>query len=453
MEAVVIAITPSVMYKPRLILFSLSLLLITANLAFAAAGADGPPPSVPDLATTIADLRSKHEGDRFAFVQDLTQRFEHETDIPALRSLVDLGGAIKALTIELHDEDYVARACDGLVNQSLVSLSKLDSSDSDRMVDYYRKILSEDDHFALMQYWMDRLPTIEDLSLLNRLLVLGGEAIRLSRPLEDGRLKYVPEQARRFVARLSERMIELNPYNEGVFQVTLSYPDGRKEESRLVSVQPRNGNGLSVGFVIGDGGSPAYLFPAVSFTADGQRMVGTSYFRNVPAMLVLQFDRDTGKVKGSIRQTLSAGDILFEGTAIKSAAELFRGPPPKKAIDPGQPEGVYQGRIGELQGTLIIKRIGEREYGATFLSANGYTTLNFQKGELTRSSGVLTFIENSADQAALGKLGLTISLPSEDPQSKIELKGWGYMMRTGKVMDVSFVRSGDVDPYQDPSLW
>ncbi len=407
--------------------------------------------AVCDIPGMVSEYRGKREIERYQFVMNLIQTNERQKNIPTLRNLIDVAQAMRALAIELKDEDYVARACDQLQGLATVNLSKVDAGDQERLFGYYLTLSNLDDRYRMLNHWANQAESLEDLPLLERLINLATRAIDLDKEWDGSRYEYVPNEGRRLIRLATERALDLDPFLEGVFDVTLKNYRDKEVAYRMVVLQPKmkgGGNGLDVIFVAKEQDGLTYSFSDVSYERDRTGIKGianTPAHSGAPSALRFHVNRIDGTVAGKIRETRQATDLRFEGKAFRVIKDVAPGQPgPASSIV----EGVYQGRVGNLEGRLILKQLTHLEWGATFEPKDGPFLMPMMRGVYIARTGTLTLLSH-AMQARIGKIALGVESSGE----KVSLKGFQYTTRLGEVQDATFEKIGPVDPWTENQLF
>jgi len=379
-----------------------------------------------DIAAQITDLRSKNGDQRGMYAINLKAQYKDTTDTAALLNLQEAGTAMKLLSLELKDEDWVIRAASDLVNHVVLSLAKFSAIDGEALANYYRMLDGQTSRYALITHWQSQLATIEVASELNELVVFAVSA--RERSTEVGDEDWVGRAATSLITDITIKLTSLDPVHEGVYDVAMSDASlalGTLAFDKMAVLDSSSSKNLVIVFINSKLRVTAYSFSNAEI--NGNVVTGLVLSNgDISKKVSFLIDRTTGSVNGTIESTKNDA-IEFTGTQMFSTRQVFAGKTPR-VVTQNDVLGTLSGQLAGINGKLAIKSFLTNVYSATFTSDNGSIVMSFQ-GKFFPKTGVLSL--TSGD-----KLKLVVSLREKNGVEA--WNGFSFSTITGKVTPATF---------------
>lgn len=361
---------------------------------------------VCDIPGTIAKLESGTAGERFQFIGNLRTKYRR-SEVPAeLENLRAFALEARDLSTRLNDEDWLIRESVMLIDQAVIGLIKFRKPPvAKHMIASFKELSTEGSRFEAIKHWTEKVSQIEVTSELREIITFAEEAKNHSTAMQDA--DWIPREAERLMTLASTQLAILDPYHEGIFQITLSCPSINNSSCKqnypdlatmtILEAGQRSGYGLVTSFIMPSPVEPAYLFGDSQFNGGNGRMYGFSKVSTPtfprPAEFKLQLDRDSGAIRGVLIDSRSNGFVRFEGKPIRRVKELIdQTSGSTVTVTQGDLVGTYETKIGHRTGRLVIKETGDLNLIASFLPQPQGDPLDFKTGTFVKSQGVLSLV-------------------------------------------------------------
>jgi hypothetical protein len=397
---------------------------------------------VCDIPAKIAEMREKGQAYRFDVVSKVKRDTRASRILAVHQNVVDFGTEALKLSEELGDESWMVGEAQSLLDQGRLGLLKFGPVIATDMLALYELQKGESAHYEALTFWRAALATMEDAEAIRNLIRFGVGASDISKGRQES--DYIAREALTLAREATARYAIVNPAHEGMYRAILQVPEKGSVDYRLVIVETTGNSGLTVGFIHIETGRLTYLFTNATFNDLTELRADSTYY-GYTARLALRYDAARGSFDGWLRDTRYPEDIGVTAALVRSPAEYFRGTAPA-AIALRDLEGQYQGKIGNLEGTLIVKRFGPKLFAAAFNtkdSESNMVTIKYQTGFYNARVGVLTLV-NLANDENLQKLTLAFREKAGDGVHA-KLTGFNFGMNNYDAQQADLVWSGLVD--------
>lgn len=379
---------------------------------------------VCNIETAIEELRSKSENERYTFINQLKADYKDSNDVKVLKNLLDTAKAIEGLTIELGDADWVTREAVLLANDSVVSLAKYTKPVGSDIAFLFKQIDSEGKRYEVLSYYMQKVESIEDPLVLEQIIEFALQAKKQA--VADGNDGYVSRACDTLAENASVRIVALDPGHEGVYEVELEKEiDNLLTIDRIVVLDSTSQDNLVVNFI-------NTKYKKIVFSYQGAVILGNTIKGSsigegaMSSQFELKFNRRSGKVEGFISTTRTK-DISFSGQRAFEVSSIFEGEKPYE-ITANDVIGEMEGKIGDVEGTLIIQNFVPGVYSASFIAKKGELKIDYN-GKFYPKKGVLSLTHKNSNK-------LVISL--RNYYNKAKWKGAAFTSITGNVEKAIF---------------
>jgi hypothetical protein len=381
---------------------------------------------VCSLEATLAELRAMNGDERGMYAINLKSKYEDNTDVAVLENVYDLAVALRELTIELDDEDWVWRSANDLSNAMLVGMSKYSPVNGDNFVGLYKKLSNQTARYNMISYWQGKMTEMENIAQLEELIVFATGAREHSIAIDDE--GWIARAASSLASEITIKLTALDPAHEGLYDVTIDQAvldTGVFAFDRVAVLDSSSKDNLVVVFINSKFRRIVYKYVHAELlgnTIKG-KFLSSSDLANTFEMTI---NRTTGEVTGTVKTTKTV-DINFSGKQLFSTRTAFRGEVPY-AITSEDVLGKMKGEIAGLKGTLTVKSFSTNVYSATFISDSGSIVMHFQ-GKFFAKNGVLSLTNGD-------KTKLTLSL--RDSENGPMWGGYSFSTKTGTVTTATF---------------
>jgi hypothetical protein len=398
-----------------------------------------PPPAacslpVCDIPAAIAALQTDTENQRYVTVNTIRLANKNAVDPAVLQNLMDFGKAAENLFVSIKEEDWLIREADTLYRFAVDGLAKYARPvSSANLIQLYGLLNTEELRYDVLLYWTTQIQTSNSTNDIQQIMTFAKQAVVVS--LADQDDDYVGRQAETVLTDGTDRYAQLHPFYEGVFKIDLKCSadssvvpcpqDFVQGFHRLVILDSQDtAYGLRVSLV-SDVSDASIGFDHAVFDAGRSSITSsTQPYEEVGAArdIELTIDPATGKIQGSYEDTQYPGKFLFQGTAIAYVGQELNTPPPS-VLDVNQILGSYRGRIGNTQGTLVVKMLAQDRLAASFIATetvnNGdglipLIKLDFQLGRWLPNQGLLMLVGVVSETQQQVKLALAFRANNDD---------------------------------------
>ncbi len=381
-------------------------------LQTAAWASDAPSCSLPvcDIPAAIQTLTTDTQDQRYKMVSGIRLANKKTVDPLVLQNLKDFAQAAKALFVSVQEADWLIREADTLYTFSLDGLAKYSRPIlASTITPLYMSLDTEELRFDVLLYWTAQIQTSNSPADIKELMKFANQAMTLSLANHDS--DYVIRQAQAVLTNGTDRYSQLHPYYEGLYSIQLQCSDASsaggcptdvvQEFHRLVILDTQDpAYGVRIMIAADASASASIGFDHSVFDAATSSLTSSSNIDQEIGStrdIMVSIDPVTGQVKGTFEDTRYPGNFTFTGTVIRNVGqELNALPPSELALE--QLVGSYQGAIGSIQGTLVVKILAHQRLAATFVSNDSYSiggaqvpviTLDFQVGRWLPAQGLL----------------------------------------------------------------
>ncbi|MEE2672038.1 MAG: hypothetical protein VYA54_10015 [Bdellovibrionota bacterium] len=414
-------------------MFNLKNLLI-AQLAFASLAMAGSGPledgsdvcGVPvcSLEATTSALSELDENKRYNYTNMLVSSYKDSADINTLENLVGAANAIKDLTTEAGDADWVVREASTLLNNSIFNLAKYSDVDAANLIQLFAQLDNQTKRYEVISYWQNAVSEIENISDLSELVAFASQAANIS--ASKGDEDWVPRAANSLASQITIKLTDLDPAHEGVYSVSITNAQSNKMGfDKVVILDSTSEKNLVVKFINSKFNKVAYEYSNAKIVGSkiSGKMVSNA---SLSSTVELEYDRSSGAISGTI-QTTQSTPIEFNGTQNFSASSVFAGEVAAE-LDEDSIVGEMNGSILGIPGTMSIRSFSPGVYSVHFAANNSLIVMDFV-GKFFKKNGVLSVTYRN-------QVKLVMSLRVVDGQNK--WTGNTFSTTNGSVTPVLF---------------
>ncbi len=414
-------------------MFNLKNLLI-AQLAFASIAMAGSGPledgsdvcGVPvcSLEATTSALSELDENKRYNYTNMLVSSYKDSADINTLENLVGAANAIKDLTTEAGDADWVVREASTLLNNSIFNLAKYSDVDAANLIQLFAQLDNQTKRYEVISYWQNAVSEIENISDLSELVAFASQAANIS--ASKGDEDWVPRAANSLASQITIKLTDLDPAHEGVYSVSITNAQSNKMGfDKVVILDSTSEKNLVVKFINSKFNKVAYEYSNAKIVGSkiSGKMVSNA---SLSSTVELEYDRSSGAISGTI-QTTQSTPIEFNGTQNFSASSVFAGEVAAE-LDEDSIVGEMNGSILGIPGTMSIRSFSPGVYSVHFAANNSLIVMDFV-GKFFKKNGVLSVTYRN-------QVKLVMSLRVVDGQNK--WTGNTFSTTNGSVTPVLF---------------
>lgn len=415
----------AIQFKPLYVMMAAMLFSFFLNATSKANTCDVPVCNIPE---TVEQMRNQKQGARYNVLKALTEENKNSKDVKGLENLMAFAQAVKVLFQEVKEDDWMIDAANVLIKRSILGISKYSAANGQNLIDLFKQLPNQSGRYEVIQHWYSSVEDIYNADTLQELLIFAEGAQLHSIAVEDE--SWVAEKARGLMKAATKRLVKLDPFHEGVFQIQTNC----QADCDIVPVDRMvvlNGKTLSVYFFSTQFDSVIYKFNNVTLLGDEIR--GDTSTDQGAAFFTANLSRKEKTINGQIFDTKSAAGASFTGISIHTITNFFRQTPPQElALE--AVKGVYQGSIGASKGELIIKGFIPKSYVATFNSHDGQQRIFFE-GTFLPQLGVLELIHSDGNNS----MKLVIKLTELDSTREI-WTGSMFATRNGAISQVNLIK-------------
>ncbi len=396
-----------------------------------------------DIQTKLDELRRLDPGARYAFYNNLFETTKEVTDHDSLLNLLEFGQKAYALSKEIDTDEWVYTKAGEITNRAVERLLTQPPIDSVVLTKYYQSFIGDSvgASFNALVYWKTQITDgkVTDTNELAEIIKFARNARDISTQLKHD--EYVIQTATDIVALASNRMVRVNPYMEGIYEIKTSCVKSKDPLcsyfTTVAIMITDDVHGISVSFASKGVTTADFNFMKAEVVNGASLENSKDNFENQNAGFNFEIDPVTLQIKGVIRSSRVVNDIKFTGRKIFGNEKAYNQTP--KGILPKSTElpALFKGRLN-LKGnqkypvTLVIRYI-DRNLVATMLGTN--LKVEFGSGFYIASKGVLTLI--STTNAMTVKLTLNMHM---DEDGKMHANGTGLGLATSTSYGVELVQ-------------
>lgn len=364
------------------VLFCLSMGLLPPILAQSAGKCELAPLNISE---EIKSLSAKGSSPQNKYLHGLLEKYENCQNYPIFETLKALGDAIYDTFKKDHEEQWLLDSASALVNLSLLKLMKYAPVNADSLISRYKALGRNDPKHDIFKFWTNQVVSLDDFATLNQLIEFGVAAKLYSQENEDK--DWIISAAGILVRKATSRITELDPFQQGVFEITMQSQGDYPPFDLMAVIDPNQDNGLVIQFTNTEKKMQNYSFRNVSFE-EARFLRGTTLGEDYVILLNIEIDRDSRSISGTVTDSRYLTPIEFTGKQIINISDIFL---THNRSSFARTEGTYSGTLNGQPGQMILLKYEPHKFAATFISEDKRTKISFL-GKLYREKGILSLV-------------------------------------------------------------
>lgn len=380
---------------------------------------------VCDIEATIENLSNLNQSQRYNYIVKLKSSHANSKKNEVLHNLYAVATKMKELSITSNDEDWVIRAAVDLVNSAVLNLAKYSEVKADLITKYFKMLTTQAKRSEILSFWHNYVDQTENIKELEQLVVFAQAAQKQS--ISVGDESWVGRVAGSLISKITVKLTQLDPAHEGLYNVKITNEitaQGILPFDKIAVLDASSDSNLVVVFYNSKFKRKSFQFSNAAIA--GSKITGKIVSNTVTSRkFTINLDRKTGLIHGNIESTDST--IEFVGSQTFTTRDVFSGNLPYE-LTANDAIGSFSGKIGRLEGTLVVKSFTPGVYSATFRTKSGAVKVDFL-GKFYPKNGVLS-LTNKND------MKLIISLRNID--DAVKWSGYSFNSKNPSYKAASF---------------
>jgi len=341
---------------------------------------------VCDITATVDALSQLNQNQRFNYTSKMKANYSASKNKEILENLYIVAGKIKNLTMTTNDEDWVTREASGLANAMVINLAKYSEVKSNTISKYFKMLTAGQKRYEVISFWSGYASKTESISELEEIVNFAQDAKLHTTAMGDE--SWIPREAQALISKVTIKLTQLDPAHEGLFDVRITNKmtvSGILPFDKIAVLDASSNSNLVVVFYNSKLKRKSFEFSNAAIS--GSKITGQVVSNMVTSRkFMITLDRNTGLISGNIESTDST--IEFVGKQSFSTRGVFAGNVPY-VLSQNDAIGSFEGKIGNLEGTLTVKSFSPNVYSATFRTKSGAVKVDFL-GKFYEKNGVLS---------------------------------------------------------------
>jgi len=382
---------------------------------------------VCDVTSTVEALSGLNQNERYNYASKMKSTYANSKNKEILENLYLVAGKIETISASASDEDWVVRESASLANSMVVNLAKYSEVKSNTIMKYFKLLTNGQKRNEIIGFWSSFVNKTENVSELEQLIVFAQEARKHSIAMNDE--SWIAREAAALISKITIQLTHLDPAHEGLYSVRMTNAitlPGILGFDKIAVLDSSTDSNLVVVFYNSKFRKTSFVFTSAAIsgsTITGKILSNSSTSRE----FVINLDRNTGLVSGKIESTDSI--INFVGNQTFTTRSVFQGNVPY-ILNQNDAIGVFKGKIGKYEGTLVVKSFSPNVYSATFRTKSGAIKVDFL-GKFFPKNGVLSLTSNN-------EMKLIVSLRNNG--DKVEWSGFSFNTKNPSYKSATFSR-------------
>lgn len=410
------------------------------------------PALIAEWGALDAALRGNHA---LEFFNGIREKYHTSHSEAVWGNLKEFSKEAAALFRAKEDQKWLIREGDDLYSLSIYNLLQYMAFDKVKASEYYQLLTPFRGYrYNIILLWEQTATAVEGINPANRkflleLMELADQARVISLKLSQGDRDedYVGREADTFIALLTKRLTEFDPFMEAIYSVKFTPHSGvsapamckNPDFEKMFLWYSHNENGLVLSFAnktqISSGVRRVKVAPG------GNDMFGIDDPNRVGAKFRFTLLREQNAIRGIYSDTRSSCTFDFTGSMLRSINDLgpTLAPPPFEQL-----AGVYEGVVNGMPTTLVLKT--HPQTGDQVLSASANMGLFVMQLEYGYYSTIRKTVTLRSGDAVASVVQYNL-LTDRDSDGKITLKGFFFSTINNIIGEISFKRVRDVDDF------
>lgn len=398
---------------------------------------------VCDIQLKLDELRALDPAARYAFYNDLFEATKEVTDHDSLVNLLEFGQKAYAMSKLIDTDEWVYTKAGEITNRSVERLLTQPPIDSAVLTKYYQSFIGDSigASFSALVFWKTQISDgkVTDATELSELIKFARNAREISTQLKHD--QYVITTATDIIALASNRMVRVNPFMEGIYEIKTVCTKAKDPLCRhfnTVAIMITDDvHGIAVSFAANGVTTPNFNFMKAEVVNGVGLENSKDNFENQNAGFNFEIDPVTLEIKGTISSSRLVNDIKFTGKKTFGNDRAYRQTPkgvlPKSTELPAAFKGYLNLKNSPKFPINLVLRYIDRNLVATMFGQN--LKVEFGSGFYIPAKGILTLV--STQNAMTVKLTLNVYI---DDQGKMRASGTGLGLATSTSYGIELVQ-------------
>ena len=366
--------------------------------------------AICDVSAELQKLKDANQANRFQMIKNyraIAQKSK-AADGATLKNVLEFANKAVDLLKQLQEEDWLIREAQNLADDCLLGLAKYSELRPDQISSYYQQLHGESPRYEIITYWKAKIDGVEDTASLIKLSALFKAFAQIS--TADSDPDYLVRETQNAQDIISQRIVEIDPAFEGVYDIKAFYPQSmgsaRLDVDRLVIMNTLGSDGIQIALVNHESGLVYYTFANAIVSDAGASLEAAGPVDGPVAKIHLSLDRAGKKVTGWLKNSDSLASLQIDGSLLVTPAEVFEGQARHPNTAPLSPQALNQAFRGKMDGatdfTLVLRSVDDQLIGATLVLDNvPHQPIQFQAVHVYAERGIIVLVATLSNGARL----------------------------------------------------
>ncbi len=398
---------------------------------------------VCDIPAKIEELRAMTQNSRSEYLKELLKSQKGVKDPVVLANLDVFAAQVYVLFHEINEEDWMVREVNDISNFANSSLLMYNAMNMDlaTMIAKFDAFSDPSFNYKVMNYWVTAIEQVEDTVQVKKMMTFAEHEMQWSNDTKQE--DYFAREAKKGIDAAGVLLSRLLPVHEGAYKIKVSCkPSPSSCNSEDMSIDQINvletlgSRGLVISVLNSNSGLQRFYY-INSFLTNGGTQINAQMTEANPWARLTEIDltiKADGGLKGAIKDLSSGGTIIIEGKPIEKPVKYFTDAGAPRPLTADDIVGVYNGTLGKIKGTLLIKQFVAGQLVGSFVS--GSIRRDFQYVNFKAKQGVIVF--GNSGTGTQNDVKLTLAL-RKDRNGKEFLTGF-LLTSNGTVPAATFYK-------------